>query len=58
MPPLKFFKILFLLLFIVSPKSSQAKILEKIKAVVNGEIITLTEIKEYKKKLKNGGFFG
>ncbi len=35
---------------------SQARVLEKIYGVVNGEIITLTEIKDYQEKLKSGGF--
>ena len=38
------------------PQASQARVLEKIYAVVNGEIITLSEIKEYQYKLKHGGF--
>ena len=44
---------LFLVLF---SNPTEGKILEKIQAVVNGEIITLTEIKEYRNKLKTGGF--
>jgi peptidyl-prolyl cis-trans isomerase SurA len=50
--------ILFLILFIstLSPSSSHARVLEKVYGVVNGEIITLTEIKDYQRKLKNGGF--
>lgn len=35
---------------------SQARVLEKIYAVVNGEIITLTEIDDYHRRLKTGGF--
>ncbi len=49
-------KTLIFLLLILSLKPSEGKILEKIQAIVNGEIITLTEIKEYKNKLKTGGF--
>ena len=44
----------FLVLF--SPLETQARVLEKIYAVVNGETITLSEIKEYQVKLKSGGF--
>ncbi len=40
----------------VAPLAAQARILEKIHGVVNGETITLTEIKDYQKKLKEGGF--
>lgn len=36
--------------------SAHAKVLEKVYAVVNGETITLTEITDYQKKLKSGGF--
>lgn len=35
---------------------TSARVIEKIYGVVNGEIITLTEIKDYQKKLKEGGF--
>lgn len=35
---------------------ANAKVLEKIYAVVNGETITLTEIQGYQEKLKSGGF--
>ena len=48
-----FFVFFFLAIF---PLSVSAKLLEKIRAVINGEIITLSEIKEYQNKLKNGGF--
>lgn len=41
---------------IAFPETSQARILEKIYAVVNGETISLSEIKEYQSKLKSGGF--
>ncbi len=43
-------------LFLFSPSPASARILEKIYGVVNGETITLTEIKDYQEKLKNGGF--
>jgi len=49
-------KTLIFLLLILNSKPSEGRILEKIQAIVNGEIITLTEIKEYKNKLKTGGF--
>ena len=50
-------KSIFLFFFILSLCwQGQGKVLEKIYAVVNGEIITLTEITDYRKKLKNGGF--
>lgn len=39
-----------------SPQSSAAKVIEKVHAVVNGEIITLTQIQDYKRRLKSGGF--
>lgn len=42
-------------IFLYSSKG-EARLLEKIYAVVNGKIITLSEIKEYQEKLKNGGF--
>ncbi|MEM7645353.1 MAG: peptidylprolyl isomerase [Pseudomonadota bacterium] len=45
----------FLILFFWT-SFSQARVLEKIYAIVNGEIITLSEIKDYQYKLKNGGF--
>ena len=48
-------KSLIFLFLVFFPDLSKSKILEKIQAVVNGEIITLTEIEEYKNKLKNGG---
>lgn len=38
------------------PLHGTSKVIEKVYAVVNGEIITLTEIAEYQDKLKNGGF--
>lgn len=40
----------------LGPQISSAKVLEKIEAVVNGDIITLSEINEYQHKLKHGGF--
>jgi peptidyl-prolyl cis-trans isomerase SurA len=40
----------------LAPQKAQARLLEKVYGVVNGEIITLTEIREYQEKLKNGGF--
>jgi len=43
-----------LVLSIASP--SHGKILEKIYAVVNGSVITLTDIADYQKKLNEGGF--
>lgn len=48
--------ILHLCFLVLATTSAQAKVLEKIYAVVNGETITLTEIKDYQKKLKTGGF--
>ncbi|MCJ8278015.1 MAG: hypothetical protein MJK18_14330, partial [Bdellovibrionales bacterium] len=47
---------LFLLCSLLFTNGASAKVLERIYAVVNGEIITLTEINDYKYKLKNGGF--
>lgn len=35
---------------------AEAKVLEKIEAVVNGDIVTLSEINDYQHKLANGGF--
>ncbi len=49
----KQFSFFFFLIFLSNP--GETKILERINAVVNGEIITLTEIREYQNKLKNGG---
>lgn len=46
----------FLLSQILFTSTAHSRVLEKIYAVVNGEIITSTEIKDYQKKLKNGGF--
>lgn len=45
-----------LILGLFLPAVGQTRVLEKVYGVVNGEIITLTEIKEYQKKLKTGGF--
>ncbi|MCB0377597.1 MAG: peptidylprolyl isomerase [Bdellovibrionales bacterium] len=45
---------LSLALTLVGPMA-HGKILEKVYAVVNGEIITLTEISDYQEKLKHGG---
>ncbi len=50
---------MFLVVFSIAllfPLHSQSRLLEKIYAVVNGKTITLTEIKDYQDKLKNGGF--
>ena len=49
-------KIFLFFLFTLLSSHSQARILEKIQAVVNGEIVTLMDIREYRNKLKNGGF--
>ena len=43
------------LLLFLPPSNVQGKILEKVYAVINGEIITLTEIKDYQEKLNHGG---
>ena len=54
-----YFKVLLNLFFwfsFTNPLFAQTKVLEKIEAVVNGEIITLTEISDVKMKLKTGGF--
>ncbi len=53
---LNFTKIIFFLSFNLVFFKVEAKVIEKIHAVVNGEIITLTEINDYQAKLKNGGF--
>ena len=52
----KVFSTIVVMGFLSFPQTSTARILEKVYAVVNGEIITLTEINDYQKKLKNGGF--
>ena len=53
----KLFKSLNILAFLfLTANVAQAKVLEKIYAVVNGDTITLTEIQDYQKKLKEGGF--
>ena len=49
-------KFCLIILIVSLSQLSQAKVLEKIYAVVNGEIITLTEINDYQKKLRTGGF--
>ena len=49
-------KILIFIFLSLFSNQTWARILEKIQAVVNDEIITLTEIKEYQNKLKNNGF--
>jgi len=46
----------FFMICLFCPLPGESKIIEKVYAVVNGEIITLTEIVEYQDKLKNGGF--
>lgn len=48
--------IYILLLFQLFAQPTEARVIEKIYAVVNGEIITLTEIEDYHKRLKTGGF--
>ncbi len=46
----------FLFMISVVATPADARVLEKIYGVVNGETITLTEIRSYQKKLKEGGF--
>lgn len=45
-----------LLFFFALPMVSQGKVVEKIHAVVNGDLVTLTDITEYQKKLAGNGF--
>jgi peptidyl-prolyl cis-trans isomerase SurA len=45
-----------LLVLFICTGAVQARLLEKIYGVVNGEIITLSEIRDYQRKLKEGGF--
>lgn len=54
---LKFFaRISLCAALLLTSSACLARVLEKIYGVVNGETITLTEIKDYQQKLKNGGF--
>ena len=48
-------KFLFLILLTLATSLSQAVVVERIVAIVNSEIVTLSELKEFRKKLKEGG---
>ncbi|MCB0357527.1 MAG: hypothetical protein KDD40_10990, partial [Bdellovibrionales bacterium] len=47
-------KIIFFILFL-SAQMSSAEIVERIVAIINSEIITLSDLNAYKEKLKKGG---
>jgi peptidyl-prolyl cis-trans isomerase SurA len=51
-----FFHSRILLFLLLIGQVASAEVIEKIYAVVNGEIITLTEIADYRERLKSGGF--
>lgn len=44
-----------LILTLLATQAAQAKLIEKIVAIVNDQIITLTDTEAFRKKLKNGG---
>ena len=48
-------RLLFVFFLTLFPLLSSAEIVERIVAIVNSEIITLSDLKEYKIKLKKGG---
>ncbi|MCB0408340.1 MAG: hypothetical protein KDD34_09060, partial [Bdellovibrionales bacterium] len=57
MRPLRNFQLLyvFIFLFIAYSSFSQAKVIEKIVAIVDDSIVTLSDIDAFKKKVVSGG---